>query len=66
MYAFWETATDLGSSPDVKGNPTEYYRRAGGGSAWGGGLKFGGARAEWAVDGNTRQGCLFMRFGDRF
>ena len=66
VYGFWERATDLGSSAEVRGNPTEFYRRAGSGSAWGGGLKFGGARAEWAVDGNARQGHLFMRFGDRF
>ena len=29
VYAFYEHGTDLGSSKAVKGNPTEYYRRAG-------------------------------------
>lgn len=29
VYAFYEYGTDLGSSKLVKGNPTEYYRRAG-------------------------------------
>ena len=29
VYAFYEAGTDLGSSKHVKGNPTEYYRRAG-------------------------------------
>ena len=66
VYGFAELATDLGSSAEVRGNPTEFYRRAGSGAAWGGGLKFGGARAEWCVDGNARQGHLSLRFGDRF
>jgi hypothetical protein len=29
VYGFYEYGTDLGSSKLVKGNPTEYYRRAG-------------------------------------
>nr|DAD26480.1 TPA_asm: hypothetical protein HUJ06_027948 [Nelumbo nucifera] len=29
VYAFAEHGNDLGSSKDVKGNPTEFYRRAG-------------------------------------
>ena len=35
VYAFYEYGTDLGSSKLVKGNPTEYYRRAG---RWGSNL----------------------------
>ncbi|PSC70609.1 chaperonin 60B2 [Micractinium conductrix] len=39
VFAFAEYGTDLGSSGEVRGNPTEYYRRAGSGSSYGAGIK---------------------------
>jgi IAP75 family protein translocase len=65
-FAFWERCTDLGSSKTVPGNPTEYYRRAGGGSSMGVGIKLGPVRAEYATDGNQANGTTFVRFGERF
>ncbi|KAE8039102.1 hypothetical protein FH972_011544 [Carpinus fangiana] len=41
VYAFAEHGNDLGSSKDVKGNPTEVYRRLGHGSSYGAGVKLG-------------------------
>ncbi|KAI3473899.1 hypothetical protein Pfo_028091 [Paulownia fortunei] len=38
-YVFAEHGNDLGSSKDVKGNPTEVYRRMGHGSSYGVGMK---------------------------
>ncbi|KAL3518153.1 hypothetical protein ACH5RR_020742 [Cinchona calisaya] len=66
VYAFAEHGNDLGSSKDVKGNPTEVYRRMGQGSSYGVGVKLGLVRAEYAVDHNSGTGALFFRFGDRF
>ncbi|KAL5747893.1 hypothetical protein ACOSQ2_025190 [Xanthoceras sorbifolium] len=66
VYAFAEHGNDLGSSKDVKGNPTEVYRRMGHGSSYGVGVKLGLVRAEYAVDHNTGTGALFFRFGERF
>ncbi|XP_042512236.1 protein TOC75-3, chloroplastic-like [Macadamia integrifolia] len=66
LYAFAEHGNDLGSSKDVKGNPTEYYRRAGQGSSYGVGVKLGLVRAEYAVDHNSGSGAIFLRFGERF
>ncbi|KAK2642725.1 hypothetical protein Ddye_024488 [Dipteronia dyeriana] len=66
VYAFAEHGNDLGSSKDVKGNPTEVYRRMGHGSSYGAGVKLGLVRAEYAVDHNTGTGALFFRFGERF
>jgi hypothetical protein len=66
VYAFYEYGTDLGSSKLVKGNPTEYYRRAGSGASLGGGVKLGAVRLEYATDANTGQGNIFVRFGERF
>eukprot|EP00899_Mesostigma_viride_P010666 jgi/Mesvir1/19600/Mv09897-RA.3 len=65
-YVFYEHGTDLGSSSEVRGNPTAYFRRAGSGSSYGCGLKLGAVRAEYAVDGNMGDGAFFMRFGERF
>lgn len=64
VYAFFEHGTDLGSSAEVRGNPTEYYRRAGSGTSKGVGIKLGAVRAEYATDGKA--GAIFMRFGERF
>ncbi|CAN1231352.1 Protein TOC75-3, chloroplastic [Linum grandiflorum] len=66
VYAFVEHGNDLGSSKDVKGNPTEVYRRKGNGSSYGAGVKLGLVRAEYAVDHNTGTGALFFRFGERY
>ncbi|XP_028757137.1 LOW QUALITY PROTEIN: protein TOC75-3, chloroplastic-like [Neltuma alba] len=66
VYAFAEHGNDLGSSKNVKGNPTEVYRRMGHGSSYGVGLKLGLVRAEYAVDHNSGTGALFFRFGERF
>ncbi|CAM6103858.1 unnamed protein product [Calypogeia fissa] len=65
-YAFAEYGTDLGSSKDVRGNPTEYFRRAGNGASYGFGVKLGSIRAEYAKDCNAGSGALFVRFGERF
>ncbi|GAA0170438.1 hypothetical protein LIER_24693 [Lithospermum erythrorhizon] len=66
VYAFAEHGNDLGTSKDVKGNPTEVYRRMGHGSSYGLGVKLGLVRAEYAVDHNSGTGALFFRFGERF
>ncbi|KAK4376045.1 hypothetical protein RND71_006722 [Anisodus tanguticus] len=66
VYAFVEHGSDLGTSKDVKGNPTEVYRRMGHGSSYGAGVKLGLVRAEYAVDHNSGTGAIFFRFGERF
>ncbi|KAL2239580.1 protein TOC75-3, chloroplastic [Sesamum indicum] len=66
VYVFAEHGNDLGSSKDVKGNPTEVYRRMGHGSSYGAGVKLGLVRAEYAVDQNSGTGAIFFRFGERF
>lgn len=66
VYGFVEHGNDLGSSKDVKGNPTEFFRRAGQGSSYGVGAKLGLVRAEYAVDHNAGTGAIFFRFGERF
>ena len=65
-YAFYEYATDLGSSRLCRGNPTEYFRRAGAGGSLGAGLKLGAVRLEYATDRNAGKGTVFVRFGERF
>lgn len=66
MYGFAEHGNDLGSSKDVKGNPTEVYRWTGQGSSYGVGAKFGLVRAEYVIDHNSGTGALFFWFGERF
>ncbi|KAI3982817.1 hypothetical protein MKX01_010300 [Papaver californicum] len=66
IYAFVEHGYDLGSSKDLKGNPTEFYRRAGNGSSYGIGVKLGLVRAEYVVDHNSGRGAIFLQFGERF
>ncbi|KAK9809832.1 hypothetical protein WJX72_000025 [[Myrmecia] bisecta] len=66
VYAFVEHGTDLGSSKLIRGNPTEYFRRAGSGTVYGAGWKLGAIRAEWIVDTNANSGHLNLRFGERF
>ena len=65
-YAFYERGTDLGSSKDVRGNPTEYFRRVGRGSSLGAGLKVGALRAEMVRDNNSGKWDLFLQYGERF
>ncbi|MCO5603197.1 hypothetical protein L7F22_057344 [Adiantum nelumboides] len=65
-YGFVEFGTDLGSSKDVRGNPTEFFRRAGNGMSYGLGVKLGLIRAEFIKDCNMGSGSLFVRFGERF
>ena len=65
-YGFVEYGTDLGSSKDLRGNPTEFFRRAGSGMSYGLGVKVGLVRTEYAMDCNTGSGSLFVRFGERF
>ncbi|KAJ7564008.1 hypothetical protein O6H91_03G133900 [Diphasiastrum complanatum] len=65
-YGFVEYGTDLGSSKDVKGNPTEFFRRMGHGASYGFGVKLGLVRAEYARDCNAGTGSVFVRFGERF
>ena len=62
-YVFYEKGSDLGSSKEVRGNPTEYFRRVGSGSTYGAGAVLGTVRAEWAVDANAGKGALHLRFG---
>ncbi|KAK7257826.1 hypothetical protein RIF29_32077 [Crotalaria pallida] len=66
VYVFAEHGNDLGSSKDVKGNPTEAYGRRGHGSSYGAGVKLGLVRVEYAVEHNTGTGAIFVRFGERF
>ena len=65
-YGFVEHGTDLGSSKDVRGDPTSYFHRAGCGSSYGVGLKLGITRAEYIVDANAGKGHTFLTFGERF
>lgn len=66
MYGFFEYGTDLGSSEDVPGNPTVFYRKPGSGKTTGGGLKFGPLRLEYARDLNLGRGTLMFGIGERF
>ncbi|KAL0049777.1 hypothetical protein WJX82_009734 [Trebouxia sp. C0006] len=65
-YGFLEHGTDLGSSKDVVGNPTEYFRKAGSGSSAGVGVKLAAVRTECIWDGNTRRRSFWAHFGERF
>ncbi|CAL9232116.1 unnamed protein product [Arabidopsis halleri] len=66
VYAFAEHGNDLGSSKDVKGNPTVVYRKMGHGSSYGLGVKLGKVRAEYTVRHNRGTGALFLRLGERY
>lgn len=66
IYAFAEVGTDLGSSKELMGNPTEYYRRVGKGSSVGAGVKLGALRAETARDNNKGKWNIFLAYGERF
>lgn len=51
---------------EVRGNPTEYYRRPGSGSSCGAGLKVGAVRAELVRDNNSGKSSLWLAYGERF
>ena len=58
---------NAGSSKLVRGNPTEYYRRAGSGTSVGAGVKLGAVRAEYCTEGaSLDKGAFFLRFGERY
>ena len=65
-YGFAEYGSDLGSSKHVAGNPSAVYRREGQGASFGGGLKIGIVRFEYAKNCNTGDGNWYAMFGDRF
>lgn len=50
----------------MRGNPTEYYRRAGSGSSVGAGVKIGAIRAEGIRDNNSGKWHAFLAYGERF
>ncbi|GJN28165.1 hypothetical protein PR202_gb16258 [Eleusine coracana subsp. coracana] len=64
VYAFAEHGNDLGSSKDVKGNPTAFFQRAGQGTSFGFGVKIGPVRAEFTLDFNASKGSFNIRFGE--
>lgn len=66
LYAFYEHGTDLGSSKNVNGNPTECYRKSGSGTTYGAGVKLGIVKLEYAMDCNNNKGHMLFRFGERF
>jgi len=66
LYGFAEYGSDLGSSKHVAGNPSAVYRREGQGASFGGGLKVGIVRFEYAKNCNTGEGNWYAMFGDRF
>jgi outer membrane protein assembly factor BamA len=66
VFAFAEVGSDLGSSKELAGNPTEYFRRVGGGSAVGAGVRVGALRAEAARDNNKGKWNFFLAYGERF
>lgn len=66
LYLFGEWGSDLGSSGEVKGNPTEWLRKMGGGSSLGAGLKLGGMRAEAIRDNNAGKWHVNVTYGERF
>ena len=66
VYAFAEAGSDLGSSEEVRGNPTAYFRRAGAGSSVGAGVKLGAVRLETVRDNNAGRWHVLVHYGERF
>lgn len=66
LYAFAEAGSDLGSSKEVRGNPSAYFRRAGRGSSLGGGVKLGALRVEGVRDNNAGRWHVLLHYGERF
>lgn len=54
------------TAAEVRGNPTEYYRRAGAGSSVGAGVRIGAVRAEAIRDNNSGKTNLWLSYGERF
>lgn len=54
------------AAAEVRGNPTEYYRRAGSGSSVGAGVKVGAVRAEAIRDNNSGKTHVWLSYGERF
>mmetsp|Transcript_503 Transcript_503/g.1644 ORF Transcript_503/g.1644 Transcript_503/m.1644 type:complete len:782 (-) Transcript_503:148-2493(-) len=65
-FVFAELVTDAGGSVLVRGNPTEYYRRAGYGRSAGVGLMAGPVRAEYVKPNNGTPGGTYVKFGSRY
>lgn len=59
-------ATPPSLAGEVRGNPTEYYRRAGSGSSVGAGVRVGAVRAEVIRDNNSGKANLWLQYGERF
>lgn len=66
LFAFAEYGSDLGSSGEVRGNPTLYYRRAGSGSSYGAGVRVGAVRCEAIRDNNSGNWHAYLAYGERF
>eukprot|EP00803_Ostreobium_quekettii_P003394 evm.model.scf_890.7 EVM.evm.TU.scf_890.7 scf_890:33943-39477(-) len=66
LYGFYEYGTDMGSSKDVPGNPTQYFRKPGTTSSRGVGLKVGPVRLERVQDLNMGRTSSFVTIGERF
>ncbi|KDD76290.1 hypothetical protein H632_c282p2 [Helicosporidium sp. ATCC 50920] len=66
LFAFAEAGTDGGSGDEVRGRPTEYYRRMGAGSAVGAGVKLHGLRVEAVRDSGLGRWNVMVHYGERF
>eukprot|EP00803_Ostreobium_quekettii_P009719 evm.model.scf_343.9 EVM.evm.TU.scf_343.9 scf_343:69595-74279(+) len=66
FYGFYEYGTDMGSSKEVPGNPTQYFRKPGTSSSRGVGLKVGPVRVECVQDLNMGKTGSFVTIGERF
>jgi outer membrane protein assembly factor BamA len=66
VYGFYEFGSDLASSAEVRGCPTQYYRRVGSGSSMGTGVKAGAMRAEAIRDNNRGKWDVYLTYGERF
>lgn len=66
IYGFYDSVTDLGSSKEVRGNPTEYFRKLGKGQCYGAGVVAGVLRLEYVRNMYTGKGSVIARFGSRY
>lgn len=65
-YGYAEYATDLGSGPEVPGNPNDYYRRPGSALSYGGGVEWCDVKLEYQKDTQKKRGAILLRYGNRF